>query len=50
MAINPNTDFSVSDVLTAAQQNRFPRGVVAYTTVTATDNNITTEETQITGS
>jgi hypothetical protein len=30
MAINPNTDFSSGAVLTAAQQNRFPRGVMAY--------------------
>lgn len=29
MAVNPNTDFSSGSVLTAAQQNRFPRGVVA---------------------
>ena len=30
MAINPNTDFSSGAVLTAAQQNRFPRGVMSY--------------------
>jgi hypothetical protein len=29
MAINPNTDFSTGQVLTAAQQNRFPRGVMS---------------------
>jgi hypothetical protein len=29
MAINPNTNFSVSAVYTADQANRFPRGVVA---------------------
>lgn len=34
MAINPNTDFSSGAVLTAAQQNRFPRGVMAYTAKT----------------
>jgi len=34
MAINPNTDFSSGAVLTAAQQNRFPRGVMAYSTKT----------------
>jgi hypothetical protein len=28
MAINPNTNFSSGAVLTAAQQNRFPRGVM----------------------
>ena len=30
MAINPNTDFSSGAVLTATQQNRFPRGVMSY--------------------
>ena len=50
MAINPNTDFSSGAVLTAAQQNRFPRGVMAYNEVTATDNTITAEELQIVGS
>jgi len=32
MAINPNTDFSSGAVLTSAQQNRFPRGVMALAT------------------
>lgn len=32
MAINPNTDFVAGAVLTAAQQNRFPRGIVAFAT------------------
>lgn len=50
MAINPNTDFSSGAVLTAAQQNRFPRGVMAYTTNTATNAAVTAEATQITGS
>jgi len=50
MAINPNTDFSVSDVLTSAQMNRVPRGVVAYTYATGTDATITSEEVQITSS
>ena len=36
MAVNPNTDFSAGDVLTAAQQNRFPRGVVAQNSTTTT--------------
>ena len=35
MAINPNTDFSSGAVLTAAQQNRFPRGIMGYTTKTS---------------
>ena len=29
MAINPNTNFTSGAVLTAAQQNRFPRGIMA---------------------
>ena len=50
MAINPNTDFSSGAVLTADQQNRFPRGVMARNEVTASDTTITAEEVQITGS
>jgi hypothetical protein len=50
MAINPNTDFSSGAVLTAAQQNRFPRGVMAYTAITTSDATVTAEEVQITGS
>jgi hypothetical protein len=38
MAVSPNTDFSTGQVLTAAQQNNFPRGVMGYakSTVDAT--------------
>ena len=50
MAINPNTDFSAGAVLLASQMNRFPRGVMAYNAVTASDATVTTEEVQITGS
>ena len=50
MAINPNTDFSSGAVLTAAQQNRFPRGVMSYNQVTTSDATVTAEELQITGS
>jgi hypothetical protein len=50
MAISPNTDFSSGAVLTADQQNRFPRGIVAFAQVTATDSTITGEEIQITSS
>jgi hypothetical protein len=50
MAISPNTDFSTGQVLTASEQNRFPRGVMAYNQVTASDLTITAEEVQITGS
>lgn len=47
MAINPNTDFVSGAILTAAQQNRFPRGVMAYTAVTASDATITVEEVEV---
>jgi hypothetical protein len=47
---NPNTAFSSGAILTADQQNRFPRGVMAYNTATASDTTITAEEVQITGS
>jgi hypothetical protein len=30
MAINPNTDFTAGQVLTADQQNRFPRGIMSF--------------------
>jgi hypothetical protein len=45
MAINPNTDFSAGAVLTASQQNRFPRGVVAFTQSTTSSASIGTTET-----
>jgi len=48
MAINPNTDFTTGAVLTADQQNRFPRGVMALASVTASDTTITAEEVQVT--
>ena len=44
MAINPNTDFSSGAVLTAAQQNRFPRGVMARA-VSTTSYTLTTSST-----
>lgn len=34
MAINPNTAFTAGAIFTADQANRFPRGVMAYTTRT----------------
>ena len=49
MAINPNTDFSSGAVLTAAQQNRFPRGIMNLASAT-TGSNVTTEAVQLTGS
>ena len=45
MAINPNTDFSAGAVLTAAQQNRFPRGVVAFSSSQTSSAAIGTTET-----
>lgn len=42
MAINPNTDFTAGAILTAAQQNRFPRGVMAVGNKTSVQNGITT--------
>jgi len=50
MAISPNDNFSPGQILTATECNQFPRGVMAYNEVTATDSTITAEEVQITGS
>ena len=50
MAINPNTDFSSGAILLASQQNRFPRGVVAFTTSTTSSASITTEVATLTSS
>ena len=38
MAVNPNTDFTAGAVLTAAQQNRFPRGVMGDASTTSSYN------------
>jgi hypothetical protein len=48
MAINPNTDFSIGAVLTADQQNRFPRGIVALTTSQTASATITAEAVTLT--
>ena len=50
MAINPNTDFTAGNVLTAAQMNRFPRGIVANAKATSNFNYNTTEAVSITAS
>jgi hypothetical protein len=42
MAINPNTDFTAGQVLTADQQNRFPRGVMGYASNNSLGQNVTT--------
>jgi hypothetical protein len=44
MAINPNTDFVSGAILTAEQQNRFPRGIVAQALSTTANNSITSTE------
>jgi len=49
MAIAPNTTFVSGAILTAAQQNAFGFGVVAFGSQTTTQNGITTE-TQIVAS
>jgi len=48
MAINPNTDFTAGNILTADQQNRFPRGVMARA-VSSTDYTLTTSSVIATG-
>ena len=48
MAINPNTDFTTGAVFTADQANRFPRGIMAFASVTTSDTTITSEEVQVT--
>ena len=49
MAISPNTNFTAGQILTATQQNQFPRGIMAIGNQTSTQNGITTE-TQIVAS
>ena len=48
MAIAPNTTFVSGAVLTAAQQNAFPRGIVAYAETTANTATFTTVITTLT--
>jgi hypothetical protein len=50
MAVNPNTDFSAGAIYTAAQANRFPRGVMAYDQSTTAMGNFSSETVAITGS
>ena len=42
MAITPNTTFTAGNVLTAAQMNRLPWGIMGYASVTANQSGITT--------
>jgi phenylacetate-coenzyme A ligase PaaK-like adenylate-forming protein len=44
MAITNNTDFTSGQILTAQQQNNFPRGIMAISKATATDATITVLE------
>lgn len=48
MATNPNTDFVSGAILTAGQQNRFGRGIMAYAT-SGTAQNLSTTQTIATG-
>jgi hypothetical protein len=50
MAINPNTNFAVGQVLTADQTNRFPRGIVADQKATTNFGMTTAEAVSITAS
>jgi hypothetical protein len=50
MAINPNTEFTAGQVLTADQTNRFPRGIVAFAQRTTNFTMSTTEAVSITAS
>ena len=43
MAINPNTNFTAGQVLTADQQNRFPRGIMQVGKATANSDGFTAE-------
>jgi hypothetical protein len=45
---NPNTDFTAGAILTAAQQNRFPRGFLGSATL-ATTQSVGTAEVDLTG-
>jgi hypothetical protein len=49
MAVNPNTNFTAGQVLTADQQNRFPRGVMGYVVRTTGNITLTTSLTDVTG-
>jgi hypothetical protein len=47
MAITPNTTFTSGQILTAQQQNNFPRGIMALQTANTSDG-FSTEEVDIT--
>jgi hypothetical protein len=47
MAITNNTDFTSGQILTAQQQNNFPRGIMAVSKATSTDATVTVLEEQL---
>jgi hypothetical protein len=49
MAVNPNTNFTVGQVATADQMNRFPRGAMGYVYSTAGNITLTTTVQDIPG-
>ena len=49
MAVSPNTNFTSGQILTAAQQNNFPRGVMGYATGTAANQGVTTTNADVNG-
>jgi hypothetical protein len=48
MAVSPNTAFTAGQILTAQQQNNFPRGVMGYA-ISTVNSVVTTSVTDITG-
>jgi hypothetical protein len=48
MAISPNTDFTSGQILTAAQQNNFPRGIMQRVTSASTATSTSTEAVTLT--
>jgi hypothetical protein len=48
MAINPNTNFTVGQIATSDQMNRFPRGVMAFGTRTTNTGALAVETVTIT--
>jgi hypothetical protein len=50
MAINPNTDFTAGQVLTADQQNRFGRGIMAIGEATSSTATVAIETVSVTSS
>jgi hypothetical protein len=48
MAVTPNTNFTSGQILTAQQQNNFPRGIMGYA-ISTVNMALTTTEADITG-